>query len=157
MRGVVMKTILAAAIAGSSLLVATGANAHDRWDKWDRWEHKHHWKHSRGYGPPQRVIVERPVYVAPARPVYVAPMAPMVPGLRLRRWRLPAGSQRELQLQLPALRPPRIMSGVWVAHDPSALRRSEAPPPLRHPPAKGRPSAGLTPGVCAVLWRPCCD
>ena len=42
MRGVVMKTILAAAIAGSSLLVATGANAHDRWDKWDRWERKHH-------------------------------------------------------------------------------------------------------------------
>jgi hypothetical protein len=80
MRGVVMKTILAAAIAASSLLVATGANAHDRWDKWDRWEHKHHWKHSRGYGPPERVIVERPVYVAqPVRPVYVAPVAPMVP------------------------------------------------------------------------------
>ena len=79
MRGVVMKTILAAAIAGSSLLVATGANAHDRWDKWDRWEHKPHWKHSHGYGPPSRVIVERPVYIAPARPVYVAPMAPMVP------------------------------------------------------------------------------
>jgi hypothetical protein len=79
MRGVVMKTILAAAIAGSSLLVATGANAHDRWDKWDRWEHKHHWKHSHGYGPPQRVIVERPVYVAPARPVVLAPVAPMVP------------------------------------------------------------------------------
>jgi hypothetical protein len=79
MRGVAMKTILAAVIAGSSLLVASGANAHDRWDKWDRWEHKHHWKHSRGYGPPQRVIVERPVYVAPARPVVLAPMAPMVP------------------------------------------------------------------------------
>ena len=81
MRGVVMKTILAAAIAGSSLLVATGANAHDRWDKWDRWEHKHHWKHSRGYGPPERVIVERerPVYIAPARPVVLAPVAPMVP------------------------------------------------------------------------------
>ena len=80
MRGVVTKTILAAAIAASSLLVATGANAHDRWDKWDRWERKHHWKHSRGYGPPERVIVERPVYVAqPVRPVYVAPVAPMVP------------------------------------------------------------------------------
>jgi hypothetical protein len=82
MRGVVMKTILAAAIAGSTLLVATGASAHDRWDKWDRWErkhYKHHWKHSRGYDRPSRVIVERPVYIAPARPVYVAPMAPMVP------------------------------------------------------------------------------
>ena len=81
MRGVVMKTILAAAIAGSSLLVATGANAHDRWDKWELWERKHHYKHShcRDYDRPSRVIVERPVYIAPARPVYVAPMAPMVP------------------------------------------------------------------------------
>ena len=80
MRGVVMKTILAAMIAGSSLLVATGANAHDRWDKWDRWErkhhHKHHWKHSRNWDRPSRVIVERPVYVEPARPVYMAPMVP---------------------------------------------------------------------------------
>ncbi len=79
MRGVVMKTVLAAMIAGSGLLVATQASAHDRWDKWDRWERKHHWKHSkhsRGYGRPSRVIVERPVFVAPARPVYVAPMAP---------------------------------------------------------------------------------
>ena len=81
MRGVVMKTILAATIAGSSLLVATGANAHDRWDKWERWERKHHYKHShwRDYDRPRRVIVERPVYVTPVRPVYVAPMAPMVP------------------------------------------------------------------------------
>ena len=72
MRGVVMKTILAAMIAGSCLLFATGANAHDRWGK-------HHWKHSRGYGPPPRVIVEEPVYVTPMRPVYVAPMMPMAP------------------------------------------------------------------------------
>ena len=78
MRGVAMKTILAAAIAGSSLLVTAQANAHD-YDKWDRWEHKHHWKHSRGYGPPSRVIVERPVYVEPVRPVYMAPMVPMAP------------------------------------------------------------------------------
>ena len=78
MRGVAMTTILAAAIAGSSLLVATQASAHDS-DRWDRWEHTHHWKHSHGYGPPSRVIVERPVYVAPARPVVLAPVAPMVP------------------------------------------------------------------------------
>ena len=78
MRGVAMKTILAAVIAGSSLLVATGANAHDRWDKWDRWEHKHHHRHShwRDDDRRSRVIVERPVYVAPARPVVLAPMAP---------------------------------------------------------------------------------
>ncbi len=78
MRGVAMKTILAAAIAGSSLFVATQASAHD-YDRWERWEYKHHWKHSHGYGPPSRVIVERPVYVAPARPVVLAPVAPMVP------------------------------------------------------------------------------
>src|ERR1044072_1754780 len=76
MRGVAMKTILAAAIAGSSLLVATQASAHD-YDRWDRWEHKHHWKHSRGYGPPERVIVARPVYVAAPRPGYAAPAEPL--------------------------------------------------------------------------------
>ena len=109
MRGVVMKTILAAAIAGSSLLVATGANAHDRWDKWDRWERKHdrhHWKHSRGYDRPSRVIVERPVYIAPARAGVRGADGAHGAGLRLRRWRLPAGPQRELQLQLPALSSP---------------------------------------------------
>jgi hypothetical protein len=80
MRGLAMKTILAAVIAGSSLFVATQASAHD-YDRYDRWERKHHWKHSHGhgYGPPSRVIVERPVYVAPVRPVYVAPMVPMAP------------------------------------------------------------------------------
>ena len=50
MRGVAMKTILAAVIAGSSLLVAAEANAHDRWDKWDRWERKHHHRHSHWRG-----------------------------------------------------------------------------------------------------------
>jgi len=74
-----MKAVLAAMIAGSGLLVATQANAHDRWDRADRWERKHHWKHSRGHGRPSRVIVEREVIVAPARPIYVAPMAPMMP------------------------------------------------------------------------------
>lgn len=78
MRGVAMKTILAAVLAGSSLFVATQASAHD-YDRWDRWEHKHYWKHSRGYGPPSAVIVERPVYVAAPRPVYLAPVAPMAP------------------------------------------------------------------------------
>jgi hypothetical protein len=77
MRAVATKTILAAVIAGMGLLVAAQASAHD-YDRWDRWERKHDWKHSRGYGPPSRVIVERPVYVAqPVRPVYVAPVAPM--------------------------------------------------------------------------------
>ena len=80
MRGVAMKTILAAAIAGSSLFVAAQASAHD-YDRWDRWDRKHHWKHSRDWDRPSRVIVERerPVYIAPARPVVLAPVAPMVP------------------------------------------------------------------------------
>jgi len=78
MRGFEWKTILAAAIAGSTLFVAAGAQAHD--DDW-RWEHRHHkyWRHG-----PERVVVERqPIVVERARPVYVAPapmmMAPMMP------------------------------------------------------------------------------
>jgi hypothetical protein len=77
MRGVEWKTILAAAIAGSTLFIAAGAQAHDD-DDW-RWRHRHskHWHHG-----PERVVVERqPIYVERARPVYVQPapvmMAPM--------------------------------------------------------------------------------
>jgi hypothetical protein len=86
MRGLEWKTILAAAIAGSSLFVAAGAQAHDD----DRWrEHRHHgrWHHEserRVVYERQPVVYERqpvfverrPVVVAPA-PVYMAPMAPM--------------------------------------------------------------------------------
>ena len=47
MRGLVRKTILAAAIAGSGIFVAVGAQAHDD-DHWrdERWrrEHRHHSK-----------------------------------------------------------------------------------------------------------------
>jgi len=82
MRGLALKTILAAVIAGSGLLVAVPANAHDGWDRWDR--HHHHRKHKHSHwrdrddDRPRRVIVERePIFVAPARqPVFLAPMAP---------------------------------------------------------------------------------
>ena len=78
MRGLVRKTILAAAIAGSGIFLAVGAQAHDD-DHWrdERWrrEHRHQveeherWRHE----PPRRVVYERPpVIVAPA-PVMVAP------------------------------------------------------------------------------------
>jgi len=88
MRGLEWRTILAAAIAGSSLFAAAGAQAHDD-DRWrdDRWRREHrnhhdardHWRHE----PAPRVVYERqpvvyerqPVVVAPA-PVFVAPMAP---------------------------------------------------------------------------------
>ena len=76
--GLNWRTLAAAAIAGSGLLIATtGAQAHDddRWhDRWrsERHHHHDHWRH----GPPRRVFVERqPVFVAPA-PVMMAPMAP---------------------------------------------------------------------------------
>ena len=65
MRGFEWKTILAAAIAGSTLFLATGAQAHDD-DDW-RWRHRNfkHWHHG-----PERVVVERqPVYIERARPV----------------------------------------------------------------------------------------
>ena len=83
MRGLDWKTILAAAIAGSGIFLATGAQAHDD-DRWhdERWrrEHRHyieeheHWRSE----PPRRVVYERaPVIVAPA-PIMVAP-APVYP------------------------------------------------------------------------------
>src|SRR3982074_2204581 len=69
MRGLVRKTILAAAIAGSGIFVAMGAQAHDddhwRDERWrdERWrrEHRHQveeherWRHE----PPRRVGYER--------------------------------------------------------------------------------------------------
>jgi hypothetical protein len=76
MRGFEWKTILAAAIAGSTLFVAAGAQARDD-DDW-RWRHRHykHWEHVH-----ERVVVERqPIFVERAQPVYVAPpMMPMMP------------------------------------------------------------------------------
>jgi len=79
MRGFEWKTIVTAAIAGSTLFVATAAQAHDD-DDW-RWRHRHYKHWERG---PERVVVERqPVIVERPRPVYVQPapvmMAPMMP------------------------------------------------------------------------------
>jgi hypothetical protein len=93
MRGLVRKTILATAIAGSSIFLAVGAQAHDD-DHWrdEHWRREHrqyveeheHWRHD----PPRRVVYERPVYerqpiiVAPApvmmapAPVYAPPVEP---------------------------------------------------------------------------------
>ena len=77
MRGLVRKTILATAIAGSSIFLAVGAQAHDddhwRDEHWRR-EHRHFEEHERWrHEPPRRVVYERPpVIVAPA-PIIVAP------------------------------------------------------------------------------------
>ena len=75
MRGLVRKTILATAIAGSSIFLAVGAQAHDD----DHWRDEH-WRHVE---PPRRVVYERPpVIVAPApimiapAPVYAQPVEP---------------------------------------------------------------------------------
>lgn len=82
MRGIALKTVLAAAIASAGLLVSGQANAHD-WEKWDRWEHRHHRSEHWHDDGPRRVVVERPVIVerpvvmARPAPVYVAP--PMMP------------------------------------------------------------------------------
>ena len=61
MRGLVRKTILATAIAGSSIFLAVGAQAHDD-DHWrdEHWRREHrqyveeheHWRHD----PPRRVV-----------------------------------------------------------------------------------------------------
>ena len=88
MRGIALKTVLAAAIAGTGLLVSGQASAHD-WEKWDRWEHRHHrFEHWHDEGPrravvdhhvvvERAVVVEHPVVMARPAPVYVAP--PMMP------------------------------------------------------------------------------
>ena len=81
MRGIALKTVLAVVVAGSSLFMVAQASAHDR-DDWERWEHRHHGRGHWREHEPRRVVVERPVYVAPpARPVYVAPVMPMVPAM----------------------------------------------------------------------------
>jgi Ni/Co efflux regulator RcnB len=87
MRGVLLKTVLAAVVAGSSLLIAGQASAHD-YDNWDRWEHRHDRDrdHGRWHDGPRRVVVERPVVierpvvVARPAPVYVAPVMPAYGG-----------------------------------------------------------------------------
>ena len=78
MRGLVRKTILAAAIAGSGIFLAMGAQAHDddhwRDEHWRR-EHRHfveereRWRHE----PPRRVVYERAPVVYERAPVFVAP------------------------------------------------------------------------------------
>ncbi len=86
MRGLVRKTILAAAIAGSGIFLAVGAQAHDddrgRDEQWRR-EHRQyveeheHWRHE----PPRPVVYERPpVIVAPA-PIVVAPAPVFIPSV----------------------------------------------------------------------------
>ena len=86
MRGLVRKTILATAIAGSGIFLAVGAQAHDddrgRDEHWRR-EHRQyveeheHWRHA----PPRQVVYERPpVIVAPA-PIMVAPAPVYIPSV----------------------------------------------------------------------------
>jgi len=89
-----LRTVVAIAIATSSLLVAAGASAHDdeRWERErdrERYEHRHHYEHhyeSSGrwhrYNEAPVVYERRPVVVMPA-PVYQAPVyaPPMDPSL----------------------------------------------------------------------------
>jgi hypothetical protein len=57
MRGLVRKTILATAIAGSSIFLAVGAQAHvgDHW-RGEQWR-REHWRHVEA---PRRFVYERP-------------------------------------------------------------------------------------------------
>jgi len=83
MRGLKWKTILVAAIAGSGIFLAAGAQARDD-DHWgdEHWRAEHrryveeheHWRHD----PPRPVVYERPpVVVAPAPVIMAAPVAPI--------------------------------------------------------------------------------
>ena len=89
MRGLVRKTILATAIAGSGIFLAVGAQAHDD-DHWrdEQWRREHHQyvgehEHWRHVEPPRRVVYERAPVVYERAPVFVAPapvrMAPAYP------------------------------------------------------------------------------
>lgn len=105
MTGVMLRTLLSVAIAGSTILGATAAvQAHDddRWDR-ERWEHRRHEGPVDRYRPvyparpihpvhnyvveaPPRVVYERPapVVVMPAPAVQAPAYAPPVaPGLNL--------------------------------------------------------------------------
>jgi hypothetical protein len=86
MRGVLLKTVLAAVVAGSSLLIAGQASAHDD-DRWDRWDRRHdhgRWHERRVVERPviveRPVVVERPIVVARPAPVYMAPVMPAYGG-----------------------------------------------------------------------------
>ena len=87
MRGLVRKTILAAAIAGSGIFLAVGAQAHDddhgRDEQWRR-EHRQYveeHEHSRHVEPSLPTSDERPpVIVAPA-PIVVAPAPVYIPSV----------------------------------------------------------------------------
>jgi hypothetical protein len=83
MRGVLLKTLLTAAVAGSALLGSAQANAHDHdWDRWDRWEHRHHHRERvvRERVVERPMVVEPPIVVAQPVPVYMAPVMPAYGG-----------------------------------------------------------------------------
>ena len=62
-----LKKLALTAIAGTTLMAASSAFAHDgHWNRGHRWHH--------GYYPQRVVVVPRaPVYYAPPAPVYYAP------------------------------------------------------------------------------------
>ena len=128
MRGLVRKTILGAAIAGSGIFVALGrarrtttiAGASEHW----RREHRHHveererWRHE----PPLRDAL-----ISSARPVFVQPAPIMMPPAH-------ASPSSEPQLQL---------------HQSRRLQQSgESPSPAR---------TGLPTSAAGLFWLPCCD
>jgi hypothetical protein len=64
-----LKKLAVTTLAGSALLAASTAFAHDgHWNRGHRWHHH-------GYYAPQRVVVvpRAPVYYAPPAPAYYAP------------------------------------------------------------------------------------
>lgn len=82
------RTVVAIAMATSSLLVSAGASAHDdeRWEheRHERYEHRHHYDvppgHWHRYSEAPVVYAQRPVMVMPApyyqAPAYAPPMDP---------------------------------------------------------------------------------
>jgi hypothetical protein len=75
------KKIVLAAIAGTALLAASGAQAKD-----DHWDHGYRGHYHRHFAPYRVVVRPAPVYYAPAavyyppQPVYYAPPRPVIYG-----------------------------------------------------------------------------
>lgn len=84
-----MQKALLSVVAAAAMGLSASAGAHDRHHHQRHWKHDHHHRHGHGhhhdryahrpyyaspYLVPERVIVERPVYVAPPAPYYYPPV-----------------------------------------------------------------------------------
>ena len=99
------KQIVLAALAGTTLLAAAGAQARDgHWDHGYRGHYQSHYYSHRHYRPaPYRVVVgPAPYYYAPPAPVYYTPPAPVYYAPRPAIYgQIPLGHHAGVSFRLP--------------------------------------------------------